>query len=85
MHGGGRSFLVNRSETLLEAALRSGFYIPAQCRVGACQTCMVRCLEGLVPAASRAGLTEAEIQHGYFLACLCQPEGEISVARAWDF
>ena len=72
------------NETALDGLLRAGVNVPNSCRGGACQSCMVRAVEGIPPPASQAGLKEAQKAQGYFLACVCRPTADLSVALADD-
>jgi NAD(P)H-flavin reductase/ferredoxin len=81
-HVNGRPLTVRPSETLLQAALRSGIDFPHGCRVGGCATCKCRLLSGRVKALTQAAyvLTEDELEQGYILACQSVPNTDIAVA-----
>ena len=66
-------------QTVLKALLSRRLYVPYQCQVGACQTCLLRALEGTPPAPSQAGLTPREIEHGFFLSCVAVPDSDLRV------
>jgi len=72
------------NETVLECLLRHNVEVPSSCHAGACQTCMMRVIEGTVPTSSQAGLKPTLIQQGYFLACICKPEQDITVVVAGE-
>ena len=80
----GRQIPVAPGETVLSALLAHRLFIPYQCQVGACQTCIVRCLRGIPPVPSQIGLEDRQIAHGYFLACVAVPEGDLVVLRPED-
>ena len=65
-------------ETVLDALLRHDVIIPHNCKKGTCLTCMLRCTEGVADAA-QGDLKDTLKQQNYFLACLCQPESEMSL------
>ncbi len=67
-------------ETVLDALLRHGVAVPNSCRKGACQSCMMRAMDGPVPAKAQAGLKETFVHEGYFLACQCHPDGNLTLA-----
>ncbi|MDR0782075.1 MAG: 2Fe-2S iron-sulfur cluster binding domain-containing protein [Pseudomonadales bacterium] len=67
-------------ETVLSALERAGQRIPNSCRSGVCQSCLMQAVTGEVPAQSQRGLKPAWVQQGYFLACQCQPAGDLWVA-----
>jgi len=68
------------TETVLDALLRHGVEIPYSCRIGQCLTCMLRGLDGLVPADAQAPLRETMRRQGYFLACCCRPQSALTVS-----
>ncbi|WP_415889352.1 2Fe-2S iron-sulfur cluster-binding protein [Neptuniibacter sp. SY11_33] len=70
---------VKEGSNLLEALLDAGHDIPNSCRAGACQCCMLQATEGTPPTEAQKGLKETQKQQGYFLACRCQPNSEMSV------
>ncbi|HEX8911493.1 MAG TPA: 2Fe-2S iron-sulfur cluster-binding protein [Humisphaera sp.] len=72
------------AETVLDGLLRAGVDVPNSCRAGACQSCLVRAVEGIVPPAAQVGLKDALKQQGYFLACACRPTTDLAVALAGE-
>lgn len=77
----GAAVQVRAGENLLDACLRSAVTIPFSCRGGVCQTCLLRCTDGNVPARAQRGLADSLREKGYLLACQCQPEGPMTLAR----
>ncbi len=71
-----------QNETVLDALLREKIDIPYGCRYGACQSCMVRSLEGEPPADAQNGLKDVLRDQNYFLACLCYPEQDMKISLA---
>jgi ferredoxin-NADP reductase len=67
-------------ETVLEALLKNGVKAPYSCQQGVCQACMIQAVEGEVPESAQQGLSQQYKDKNYFLACLCQPEQDLSVA-----
>lgn len=78
----GRSFACDDDETVLDALLRHGQTLPHSCRSGICQCCLMQCTAGQVPPAAQVGLKESLRLRGFFLACLCKPAGDMSLASA---
>ncbi len=76
----GSSFDRAADESVLDALLRHGVAVPNSCRKGACQSCMMRAMDGYVPAEAQAGLKETFVHEGYFLACQCRPDGDLTLA-----
>ena len=62
---GGRSFQVEKNESVLDAALREGIALPYGCRSGTCSSCRAKVLSGEIvyrdepPKALRDGDAEA--------------------------
>ena len=63
----------SRSETLLDAAQRSGGDLPYACKGGVCCTCMARLSEGKVEMALNYALEEDQLAQGYILTCQSYP------------
>jgi ferredoxin len=68
-------------EPLLSALERQGYRPDASCRVGECGVCRVRLLAGRVRDPG-AGLTAQERATGYALACVAEPQGDVTLASA---
>ena len=81
------AFTSRAGETVLDAALRQGLTLPFSCRGGTCQTCVMRCLEGEIPARAQRGLPVSLTTHGYFMPCVCEPTGDMVLgpSRPSDF
>jgi len=78
----GSTFELGPGETVLNGLLRNGVHVTSSCRVGACQTCLMRATQGAVPAASQYGLKDTMKARGYFLACVCRPEEDLELKGA---
>ncbi|HLM75196.1 MAG TPA: 2Fe-2S iron-sulfur cluster-binding protein [Polyangiaceae bacterium] len=78
----GSTFELGSGETVLNGLLRNGIHVTSSCRVGACQTCLMRSIQGAVPAASQYGLKDSMKARGYFLACVCRPEEDLELKGA---
>lgn len=67
-------------ESVLDALLRAEVSVPHACKAGACGSCLLRCLEpATLPPPAQAGLKDTWKAAGYFLACVCRPDGDIVV------
>jgi CDP-4-dehydro-6-deoxyglucose reductase len=78
---GGKTFLANDDETLLDAALRQGVGLPYGCRDGACGACKGSVLEGQVehgPAKPHA-LSAAERAAGKALFCCASARSDLAI------
>lgn len=77
---GAQTFQLNENETVLDALLRNGVNVSYACKSGSCGSCMLRAMEGAVPARAQAGLKESWKAQGYFLACVCVPGADLAAA-----
>lgn len=75
----GRTVHVRPGQTLLEAILDAGLSVPSSCRIGACQTCLVRATKGTPPPEAQRGLRDTLQAQGYFLACVAQLECDLEI------
>lgn len=77
---------VQEGQTILDAALRQGVYIPHCCNHGLCGTCKVEVLEGEVDygEASPFALMDMEKDEGKCLACTAIPKGDIVIEADID-
>ena len=67
----GRTIEVNDGQTILDAALREGIYLPHACCHGLCATCKVQIVDGEVDhgQASNFALMDYEREEQKCLAC----------------
>ncbi|MCG5052958.1 MAG: 2Fe-2S iron-sulfur cluster binding domain-containing protein [Myxococcales bacterium] len=77
---GGKAVELGPTETVLEGLLRAGLTVAHSCRAGACQSCLVRATEGLVPSEAQVGLKDTQKAEGYFLACSARPKTDLAVS-----
>jgi len=75
----GRDFVCNEGESVLACMTRHGVMIPSSCQAGACQTCMIRALDGQPTPESQQGLKDTLKAQNYFLACMCKPEVDMTI------
>ncbi|HMO61947.1 MAG TPA: 2Fe-2S iron-sulfur cluster-binding protein [Ferruginibacter sp.] len=68
-----KTFTINNSSTILDAALREGADLPFACKGGMCCSCRARLTEGEVRMDVHWGLEEDEIKNGYILTCQSHP------------
>lgn len=71
-------------ETVLECLERQGVPVQSSCRSGVCQTCLMRAASGDPGAAAKQGLKDTLKAQNYFLACICRPTDDLTVAPADD-
>jgi phenol hydroxylase P5 protein len=77
---------VEEGQTILDAALRQGVWIPFACGHGTCATCKVQVLEGEgdLGNASPFALMDVEREEGKVLACCCTPESDMVIEADID-
>jgi ring-1,2-phenylacetyl-CoA epoxidase subunit PaaE len=68
-----RSFEMDRTLTVLEAALENALDAPHACRAGVCSTCKCKVLEGEVDMVANHALEDYEVEQGYILSCQSYP------------
>ena len=72
---------VAEGQTILDACLRSGIYLPHACGHGLCGTCKTQVLEGEIDhgEASNFALMDFERDDGYVLACTATLRSDVTV------
>lgn len=77
---------VAEGQTILQAALRQGVWLPFACGHGTCGTCKVQVVEGFVDCseASSFALMDVERDEGKVLACCCYPESDLVIEADID-
>ncbi|XPV69542.1 MAG: NADH:ubiquinone reductase (Na(+)-transporting) subunit F [Halarcobacter sp.] len=77
---------VQEGQTILDAALRQGVYLPHACNHGLCGTCKIELLEGEVDHgdASPFALMDMEKDEGKCLACTSKPKEDCAVEADID-
>jgi len=78
----GRDYELRPGESVLEGMARHGVGIPAACRAGSCQACVVRSVAGDPGPDARRGLKATWLASGYFLACMARPSADLAVIQA---
>ncbi|VVO76276.1 Phenol hydroxylase P5 protein [Pseudomonas fluorescens] len=77
----GQVIEVEEGQTLLDAALRAGIWLPHACCHGLCATCKVQVLEGAVELgeASPFALMDMERSEGKALVCCAIPQSDLTI------
>ncbi|NBA93492.1 NADH:ubiquinone reductase (Na(+)-transporting) subunit F [Pseudomonas sp. R5(2019)] len=77
---------VEEGQTILQAALRQGVWLPFACGHGTCATCKIQVLEGEVDigAASSFALMDIERDEGKVLACCAMPQSDMVIEAEID-
>lgn len=77
---------VDEGQTILDAALRQGVWLPFACGHGTCGTCKCTVTDGDVDVgeASPFALMESERDDGVVLACCATPESDVTIEADID-
>ncbi|WP_027855952.1 NADH:ubiquinone reductase (Na(+)-transporting) subunit F [Marinobacterium jannaschii] len=77
---------LDEGQTLLDAALRQGVWLPFACGHGTCGTCKVQVLDGDVDHGEASGfaLMDIERDEGKVLACCCTAESDLTIEADID-
>lgn len=77
----GQTIEVEEGQTILDAALRAGIYLPHACCQGLCATCKVQVTDGEIDhgKASDFALMDYEREEGQCLACCTTLESDITI------
>lgn len=77
----GHSFETEGDESILDAALRSGYAFPYGCRNGACGACKGKVVEGSVDYGDDEpmAITDEEQAEGQALFCIARPQGDVAI------
>lgn len=67
------SFVMDKKERVLDAALKEGLDAPYSCRGGICSSCMARLTSGEVTMVQNHILTDEELEEGFILTCQSHP------------
>jgi len=82
----GQVLEVEEGQTILDAALRAGIFLPHACCHGLCATCKVQVTDGEVDhgVASNFALMDYEREEGKTLACCATLESDITIDAEID-
>lgn len=67
------SFVMDKKEVVLDAALKENIDVPYSCQGGICSSCMARVKEGQAQMVKNQILTDEEIAEGLILTCQAHP------------
>jgi len=68
-----------QTDTVLAVAKASGLNIASGCTMGICGTCKVKKTAGEVHMVHNGGISAADIEQGYILACCSHPMGNVEI------
>ena len=82
----GTTIEVAEDQTILDAALRQGVWLPFACGHGTCGTCKVQVTDGFydIGEASPFALMDIEREEQKVLACCCKPESDMVIEADVD-
>jgi Rieske 2Fe-2S family protein len=70
----------NQNITVLESANQAGLNIPSACNFGVCGTCKVKKVSGETHMVHNGGISDADIEAGYILACCSKPITDVAIS-----
>lgn len=77
-----KTYRVPTGVSLLDSLQNAGAKIPASCRSGVCQSCLMQSDEFAPPERSQKELSEEKRRQGFFLACQCLPTQPMTIRLA---
>ena len=82
----GQTIEIEEGQTILDAALRAGIYLPHACCHGLCATCKVQVVDGEVDhgVASTFALMDFERDENKCLACCAIPQSDVVIEAEID-
>lgn len=82
----GETIEVEEDQTILDACLRQGIWLPHACGHGLCGTCKIEVLDGEIEHgdASQFALMDFERDEGKALACTCTLEEDVTIEAEID-
>lgn len=82
----GQVIEIEEGQTLLDASLRAGIYLPHACCHGLCATCKVQVTDGDIDhgEASNFALMDYEREEGLCLACCATPHSDVTIEADID-
>ena len=82
----GQTIEIEEGQTILDAALRAGIYLPHACCHGLCATCKVQVSDGEIEhgEASSFALMDFERDEGKCLACCATVQGDVVIEAEID-
>jgi phenol/toluene 2-monooxygenase (NADH) P5/A5 len=82
----GREIECREDQTILDACLRNGVWLPHSCTHGTCATCKAEVLDGEVDhgAASSFALMDYEREEGKLLPCVACPRSDVVIEADID-
>lgn len=80
----GNSYALQENDSVLDVLLRNGAKAAYSCKAGSCGSCLMRAAEGIVPARAQSGLKDSWRAQGYFLACVCKPENDLTITTVGE-
>ena len=80
----GKTFPINKDETILESAISHGINFPYGCQKGFCGQCKATIIEGefFYEDGVPNGITEQEVAEGMALLCQCNAKTDIKLSVA---
>lgn len=75
----GKTYHCSPEKTLLTNLLEKNIALPYSCLEGVCFACMLQAVKGSPPTKSQMGLSQAQKENNFFLACQCHVEEDLEI------
>ena len=75
-----RCFSAEGTDSVLDTLLKNGVDFPSSCKIGTCQSCLTKLVDGEISPEAQKGLKPTLVKKNYFLACQCKPNNDMTVA-----
>ncbi len=77
----GNNFVLNKGQTVLDAAMQHGVNIPFGCQKGVCGKCKALIISGEIEKKELTqGISQVDADDGFALMCQCEPITDLNIA-----
>lgn len=75
-----KCYPISDTDSVLDALLKHDVDYPYSCKIGTCQSCLTKLVDGEISSEAQKGLKPTLAAKNYFLACQCKPKSNITIA-----
>jgi uncharacterized protein YcbX/ferredoxin len=76
-----KNVIGNTKDSILDQGEAAGMLLPYSCRGGMCGRCKIKLKSGEVKQLANDGLSDADKEQGFVLACSCVPQSDLVLAK----
>lgn len=80
IHYNKKCYPINGTDSVLDTLLKHDVDYPYSCKIGTCQSCLTKLVDGEISPEAQKGLKSTLAAKNYFLACQCKPKSDITIA-----